>query len=41
MTNEEHLRRIYKGLIKTATKKDTPKTEDEFVKSALIRQSKK
>ena len=40
MTEEEHLRRIYRAFCKSAWKSTIVKTENEFVKSALIRQKK-
>ena len=40
MTEEEHLRRIYRALCKSEGEKNIVKTEKEFVKSALIRQKK-
>jgi hypothetical protein len=41
MTEEQHLRRIYRALCKNDRNKGIVKTEDEFVKSTLIRQNKK
>ena len=40
MTEEQHLRRIYRALCKSVNYKGICKTENEFVKDALIRQKK-